>query len=72
MRQASPELNVIAVIGAARLFDTFLTGDDGPVTETLYRREAVLDVPDHPIPAFTDEVCGRIAAILDYVPGRNG
>jgi hypothetical protein len=34
MRQASPELNVIAVIGAARLFDTFLTGDDGPVTET--------------------------------------
>jgi len=60
------------VIGTRKIFDTFLTGDDGPITETLYRREAVLDVPDHLIPAFTDEVCGRIAAIMSYVAERNG
>jgi hypothetical protein len=46
------------VIGTRKFFDPFLTGDDGPLTETIYRREAVLDVPDHLIPAFTDEVCG--------------
>jgi hypothetical protein len=60
------------VIGTRKIFDTFLTGDDGPLTETLYRREAVLDIPDHLIPAFTDEVCGRIAATLRYVAERNG
>ena len=60
------------VIGTRKIFDTFLTGDDGPITETLYRREAVLDVPDHLIPEFTDEVCGRIAVTLSYVAERNG
>lgn len=60
------------VIGTRKFFDPFLTGDDGPLTETFYRREAVLDVPDHLIPEFTDEVCGRIAAILSYVGERNG
>jgi hypothetical protein len=64
--------NTDEVIGTRKFFDPFLTGDDGPLTETFYRREAVLDVPDHLIPEFTGEVCGRIAATLSYVAERNG
>lgn len=60
------------VIGTRKIFHTFLTGDDGPVIETFYRREAVLDVADHLVPAFTEEVRGRIAAALGYVAERNG
>lgn len=64
--------NTDEVVSTRKIFDTYLTGDDGPLIETLYRREAVLDVPDHLIPEFTDEVCGRIAATLSYVADRNG
>ena len=60
------------VIGTRKIFDTFLTGDDGPIIETFYRREAVLDVAEHLVPEFTDDVCGRIAATLSYVAERNG
>lgn len=60
------------VISTRKIFDTFLTGDDGPLIETFYRREAVLDVADHLVPEFTEEVCGRIAATLGYVAERNG
>ncbi|MGI8451957.1 MAG: hypothetical protein ACR2MP_33200 [Streptosporangiaceae bacterium] len=60
------------VIGTRKIFDTFLTGDDGPLIETFYRREAVLDVADHLVPEFSEEVCGRIAATLGYVAERNG
>jgi hypothetical protein len=50
-----------------------LTGDPGAlVTETIYRRAAVLDVEDHLVSRFTDEVCQRIAATLSYVAERNG
>jgi|SRR5271157_4825440 len=64
--------NTDEVVGTRKIFDTFLTGDDGPLIETFYRREAVLDVPDHLIPAFTEEVCERIAATLSYIAERNG
>jgi hypothetical protein len=60
------------VIGTRKIFDTFLTGDDGPLIETFYRREAVLDVAEHLVPEFTGDVCGRIAATLSYVAERNG
>jgi hypothetical protein len=48
------------------------TGDDSLVTRRIYRRAAVLDVDDHLVPRFTDEVCQRIAATLSYVAERNG
>jgi hypothetical protein len=66
-RYTTPE-----VIGTRKIFHTYLTGDDGPLTETFYRREAVLDVAEHLVPEFTDDVCGRIAATLSYVAERNG
>jgi hypothetical protein len=47
--------------------------DDGAwATETVYLREAVLDVDDHLVPRFTEEVCQRIAGTLSYVAERNG
>jgi hypothetical protein len=48
------------------------TGDDGPVTITIYRRAAVLDVDEHLVSRFTEEVCQRIATTLSYVAERNG
>jgi hypothetical protein len=49
-----------------------LTGDpDALVTETIYRRAAVLDVDEHLVSRFSDEVCQRIAATLSYVAERN-
>jgi len=48
------------------------TPDDSPATRTIYRRAAVLDVDDHLVARFTDEVCQRIAATLSYVAERNG
>ena len=41
-------------------------------TRTDYRREAVLDVEEHLVPRFTDEICERIAETLSYVAERNG
>jgi hypothetical protein len=45
---------------------------DALVTSRIYRRAAVLDVDDHLVSRFTDEVCQRIAATLSYVAERNG
>ena len=33
------------------------TGDDAPAIRTIYRRGAVLDVDDHLVSRFTEEVC---------------
>ena len=52
--------------------DPWSTGDDGPATRTIYRREALLDVDEHLMPRFTDDVCKRVAATLGYVAERNG
>lgn len=41
-------------------------------TQTIYRQEALLDVEDHLVARFTDEVCQRIADVLSYVGERNG
>jgi hypothetical protein len=68
-------VNTDEVVRTERFRDTsgLLTGDpDAWVTETIYRRAAVLDVDDHLVPRFTDEVCQRIAATLSYVADRNG
>lgn len=42
------------------------------VTRTIYHRAAVLDVEEHLIPRFTDDVIERILAVLSYVAERNG
>lgn len=61
------------VIRTEKVFDPWLpTGDDGPAIVTIYRRAAVLDVDDHLVSRFTEEVCQRIAATLSYVADRNG
>lgn len=61
------------VVGTERVWeDPWSTGDNGPATRTIYRREALLDVDDHLIPRFTDDVCKRIAETLGYVAERNG
>jgi hypothetical protein len=62
------------VIRTEKVFDpwSFPTGDDSPATITIYRRAAVLDVDDHLVPRFTEEVCQRIATTLSYVAERNG
>ncbi len=59
------------VIRTEKVFDAW-TGDDMPATRTIYRRAAVLDVDEHLVSRFTDEVCERIAATLSYVAERNG
>ena len=41
-------------------------------TRTSYRQEAVLDVEDHLVARFTEEVRARIAETLRYVADRNG
>jgi hypothetical protein len=41
-------------------------------TETFYRREAILDVEDHLVPRFTEEVRARMAETLRYVAERDG
>jgi hypothetical protein len=48
------------------------TGDDAPAIRTIYCRTAVLDVDDHLVSRFTEEVCQRIATTLSYVAERNG
>lgn len=62
------------VIRTEKVFDPlgYPTGDDGPAIITIYRRAAVLDVDEHLVSRFTEEVCGRIAATLSYVAERNG
>jgi len=52
----------------------FLPDVEGGIwgTETIYRQEAVLEVEDHLVLRFTDEICGRIAETLSYVAARNG
>ena len=61
------------VIRTEKVFDPWLpTGDDGPAIVTIYRRAAVLDVDEHLVSRFTEEVCGRVAATLSYVADRNG
>lgn len=61
------------VVRTEKVFDPWLpTGDDGPAIRTVYRRAAVLDVDEHLVCRFTDEVCGRIAETLGYVAERNG
>ena len=59
-------------MGAQKVFEFWITGDDRQAIVTFYRREAVLDVDDHLVPKFTEEVCERIAATLSYVAERNG
>lgn len=41
-------------------------------TRTIYRQEAVLDVEEHLVARFTDEICQRIAEVLRYVGDRHG
>ena len=60
------------VIRTEKVFDPWVTGDDGPAYMTIYRRAAVLDVDDHLVSRFTEEACRRIAATLSYVAERNG
>lgn len=61
------------VIRTEKVFDPWVTtGDDGPVIRTIYHRAAVLDVDEHLVSRFTEEVCQRIAATLSYVAERNG
>jgi hypothetical protein len=61
------------VIRTEKVFDPWApTGDDGPAIRTVYRRAAVLDVDDHLVSRFTEEVCQRIAETLSYVAERNG
>jgi hypothetical protein len=61
------------VMRTEKFFDPWApTGDDGPAIRTIYRRAAVLDVDDHLVSRFTDEVCQRIATTLSYVAERNG
>lgn len=42
------------------------------VSRTIYRRAALLDVEEHLISRFTDDVSQRIAKTLAYVADRNG
>lgn len=59
------------VIGTERIFIPDI--EDGIWgTQTIYRQEAVLDVEEHLVPRFTEEVCQRIAETLRYVAERNG
>lgn len=60
------------IVRTEKVWDPWITGDDGPATRTIYRREALLDVDEHLMPRFTDDVCQRIAATLGYVAERNG
>ena len=60
------------VIRKEKVFDPWISDVDGPLIRTVYRREAVLDVDDHLVPRFTEDVCQRIAATLSYVAERNG
>jgi hypothetical protein len=55
-----------------KIYDPWLTGGEGPAYMTIYHRAAVLDVDDHLVPRFTEEICRRIAATLSYVADRNG
>jgi hypothetical protein len=59
------------VVRYEKVFDPF-TGPDGPATIPIYSRAAVLDVEDHLVSRFTDQVCQRISATLSYVAERNG
>ena len=43
-----------------------------PKMTAIYRRAALLDVDEHLVLRFTDEVCQRIATTLSYVAERNG
>lgn len=53
------------VIRTEKVFDPWIaTGDDGPAIRTIYHRAAVLDVDEHLVSRFTEEVCRRIAATL--------
>jgi hypothetical protein len=61
------------VIRTEKIFDPWApTGDDGPAIRTVYRRAAVLDVDDHLVSRFTEDICQRIAETLNYVAERNG
>jgi hypothetical protein len=60
------------VIRTEKFIDPWVTGDDGPATRTIYRQAAVLDVDEHLVSRFTEEVCQRIATTLSYVAERNG
>lgn len=42
------------------------------VTRSIYRRKALLDVEEHLVSRFTDDVCERISKTLSYVAERNG
>jgi hypothetical protein len=70
VRSATIE-NTSEVIRRVRVFDPDIEVD-GVLYRTDYQREAVLDVDDHLVPRFTDEVCERIAGTLSYVAERNG
>ncbi|MGH3223512.1 MAG: hypothetical protein ACRDPY_33305 [Streptosporangiaceae bacterium] len=59
------------VIRQEKVFDPWISDVDGPLIRTVYRREAVLDVDDHLMSRFTEEVCRRIAETLSYVAERN-
>lgn len=45
---------------------------DVPIKATIYRRELLLDVEEHLIPRFTNEVLERITEVLAYVSQRHG
>jgi very-short-patch-repair endonuclease len=67
-------LTIASTSEVARTEKVFVPDIDDGVwgTETFYLQEAVLDVDDHLVSRFTDEVCQRIAETLSYVAGRNG
>jgi hypothetical protein len=43
-----------------------------PTSKNIYRRKALLDVEEHLVARFTDDVCERISKTLSYVAERNG
>ena len=61
------------VIRTEKVIDPWLpTGDDGPAIERSTAGQLVLDVDEHLVSRFTEEVCQRIATTLSYVAERNG
>jgi hypothetical protein len=60
-------------IRTEKVFNPWIdTGDDSPVTMTVYRRAAVLDIDDYLVSRFTEDICQRVAETLSYVAERNG
>jgi hypothetical protein len=67
-------VTVVCTDEVLRMKQIFIPDIDDGVwgTQTTYCQEAVLDVEEHLVPRFTDEICARVAETLRYVAERNG